>query len=83
MQVEYCFKLPKSRLKEVRDGLFPPHTNKPDVDNMVKFTLDACQGALFADDKNIIKTSGSKKFGKVAYTKITMSRVHGDGWVFA
>ena len=51
------------------------HIKKPDGDNILKFFLDAGNGILWNDDKQIVSLSGVKIFGENAKTVITIERV--------
>jgi Holliday junction resolvase RusA-like endonuclease len=39
----------------VRSGLSLYHTQKPDLDNLVKLVLDSCNGVVFGDDSQIVE----------------------------
>ena len=54
----------KSRLRKIltktaRAMLFAPI--KPDLDNMLKYVLDACSGCLYADDRQVVKIEAYKQ----------------------
>jgi len=54
----------KSRLRKVltkaaRAMLFAPI--KPDLDNLLKYTLDACSGVLYKDDRQVVKIEAYKQ----------------------
>ena len=50
-------------------GLLKPN-HKPDLDNLVKFTLDASNGILWHDDAQIIELSANEKYSKTPCTII-------------
>jgi len=51
------------------------HIKKPDCDNALKFFLDAGNGILWGDDKQIVSLSGIKIYGEKAKTVITIEKV--------
>lgn len=60
--VEYHMPIPKSYSKKrALKCLLGPHTNKPDLSNLVKFTEDTFNGMLWEDD-SIIAEIEAKKF---------------------
>lgn len=50
----------KKRLASL-DGIYYP-TTKPDLDNIVKCVFDACNGIIYADDKQIVDCKISKRY---------------------
>lgn len=63
MVVKYYVPVPKSftkrQLKELSEGrLFP--TKKPDVDNVLKAVMDALNGVLYWDDKQVVRVEVKK-----------------------
>ena len=59
------FPVPKSYSKKMRSecvtGLIKP-TVKPDIDNVVKAALDAMNGVVYADDKQVFEVIVSKRY---------------------
>ena len=49
-----------------------PHTKKPDIDNMIKYVLDALQGqnGYFVDDSQIIRIYAEKIYSDNPHTEI-------------
>ena len=49
-----------------------PHTKKPDIDNMIKFVLDALQGqnGYYLDDSQIIRIYAEKIYCEDPRTEI-------------
>lgn len=45
-----------------RDTARRNHINRPDLDNMVKFVLDAMQGVVYSNDSHIVSLSATKSF---------------------
>lgn len=48
---------------------------KPDLDNYVKSILDASNGLLFDDDKQVIEISAVKTYAKMPYAELTVEEV--------
>lgn len=51
------------------------HIKKPDCDNALKFFLDAGNGILWNDDKQVVSLTGVKIYGEKAKTVITIEKV--------
>ena len=49
-----------------------PHTKKPDIDNLIKFVLDALQGqnGFFLDDSQVIRLYAEKIYTDDPHTEI-------------
>lgn len=63
MYIEIYIAMPKSwsnRLKTTMNGT--SHTNKPDIDNIIKAILDSLNGLAYNDDKNICSIHVTKKW---------------------
>lgn len=72
-KVEILFEMPypASKLKKGSTAIdTQPHTKKPDIDNLVKFVLDACNGILWEDDKKIVAINAKKIYSLEPKTKI-------------
>ena len=54
----FYYKMPK-RMKTPQ-----PHTGRPDLDNLVKGVLDACQGVLWDNDSEIYCICADKKYAE-------------------
>jgi len=46
------------------------HTKKPDIDNLVKFIMDALNGVFWKDDSLIYRVDAYKIYGEMPYTQI-------------
>lgn len=42
----------------------PDHRNEPDLDNLVKTVLDACNGIVYTDDRQVVRLRAEKLFDK-------------------
>lgn len=66
----FSFERPKSHFnKGVLKESAPKHERK-DVDNLVKFVLDALNKKVYKDDSQIVKITASKQYSDVAKTDI-------------
>ena len=62
IEIIFYFKRPPSHIKKdlrLRKNAPEHHTAKPDIDNLVKFVLDALKG-FYIDDRQIIVLKASK-----------------------
>jgi len=50
----------------------PQHVKKPDVDNMVKFLKDVCNGILWHDDSQVNNLTARKEYGDTPRTVLTV-----------
>lgn len=46
-----------------------------DLDNLIKFVLDALKGAAYHDDAQVVQIISSKRYGQVAQTQVKISVV--------
>ena len=54
----------KKQMAALRQEMVP--TTKPDIDNTLKGILDACNGIVWADDKQVVKATVEKRYGVTA-----------------
>ena len=56
--------IPKCSLKKYAEYIHGtiPHVKKPDLDNLVKQVKDCCKGALWIDDRQVVKLTAVKKY---------------------
>ena len=52
-----------------------PHIDEPDIDNLVKFVLDALNGIFWKDDKFISKITASKMYGESPCTIVEIEEL--------
>lgn len=76
--IKFVFKRPKShygtgknilKLKEIAPD---KHINKPDIDNLLKFVMDALNGIYWHDDSQIFSVDASKFYGDVPLTEVAI-----------
>jgi len=49
------------------------HTQKPDLDNLVKFVKDCLNGVCWRDDSQVVSLIASKSWGPEGLTEISLS----------
>ena len=56
-----------------------PCTKKPDIDNLIKFVLDALQGdnGFFIDDSQVVSIFAEKEYSKLGSTEII---IENENW---
>ena len=76
--IEAVFQPPKSWGTAAKAGaLFGGgrgHFVKPDIDNIAKAAMDACNGIVWLDDCQVCELSASKRCGEKAMVVITVER---------
>lgn len=73
VSIFFFMAIPKATSKKKRKEMIAndiTHTKKPDLDNLVKFIFDNCNGILFNDDRQIIELKASKRYGEIPSTII-------------
>lgn len=55
---------------KLKEGVPNRVTNKPDIDNMIKYVLDACNEILWQDDKMVCEIQARKMYTKNPSTEI-------------
>jgi len=73
----FGFARPKSHFN--KKGLKPTapkyKASRPDLDNCVKFILDALNSKFFADDAQVVKTVAVKEYADVPNVTVTLSEI--------
>lgn len=65
----FVIKIPKSWSKKKKAKfLDQPHTQTPDVDNLIKFIFDSLNSRVFVDDSQIFKVEAMKMWGEKGKT---------------
>jgi Holliday junction resolvase RusA-like endonuclease len=61
LQVTFFMPIPNSISKKKQSLLMgQPHSKKPDIDNLLKYTLDCCKNILFLDDSQVFAINSRK-----------------------
>jgi len=71
----FTFSLPTSAAGAGAAKVEQGHICKPDVDNLIKFALDACNGVLYGDDKQVVEIYAKKVYGDVSSTFIEVTKI--------
>lgn len=69
----FVMPVPKSISAKKRDRMLSGdirHAGRPDLDNLIKFVLDAANGLLFLDDSQIFEIFAQKRYGAAPCTMI-------------
>lgn len=64
VRLTLAFYLPRPK-KHAKRGVFVPHTNKPDLDRLMRAVLDALTQVLYHDDKQVTEAIVGKYFADV------------------
>lgn len=78
ISIQFKFKHPKSHLKtngELRKSAPNLHVSKPDIDNLVKFVLDALNGRLYKDDSQIVSLKAVKQYSETSCIEISVEEI--------
>jgi len=67
LDIQFIFGRPKTHLSKNEEKFLLPkapveHTAKPDIDNLVKFYLDALNGHVYVDDSQFIQLIAGKRY---------------------
>ncbi len=68
LSIIYSLPIPKSYSKKKSQILI--HSKKPDIDNLIKHTLDVLSGLIIKDDALVYRLSAVKTYGKTPMTQI-------------
>ena len=67
MEMIFVFERPKSHAKLSNPPKYP---KRKDIDNLIKFVLDALNGKLYEDDCQVVSIKATKIYGDEAQTTI-------------
>ena len=76
LKIDVAFYFPKTKsisLKRWETLKGKPHVYRPDIDNLLKFVLDASAPILFREDCIIAEANCKKEYGEIARTEFTIS----------
>lgn len=59
------FRGPRSMLNLIDNNKMRSHMNKPDLDNLLKFVLDAMEGIVYANDSHITSINSTKSYDNI------------------
>ena len=71
LTVRVFFKLPKRTVKEKGDR----HTNRPDLDNIIKSIKDGLNGIAYEDDSQIVKIEATKQWASEDYVIVELEEL--------
>ena len=76
LTVEYHMPIPKSYSKRrAEEAFMGPHTNKPDLSNLIKFTEDALNGIVWEDDSLICEIEARKFYSDIPKTVFKIENI--------
>ncbi len=78
IHLEFYFGVPASSSKKKKREMLLgaiPYSKKPDVDNLIKLTLDAMNGIVFKDDSLVVKISAVKRYSGTPQTIIYINPI--------
>ena len=64
----------KRQLQQIEQGLLFP-AKRPDIDNLEKLIMDAFNGVVYDDDKQVIEKYSIKKYSKNPGTIVTVTEI--------
>ena len=79
LNMKFTFKRPKSHFRtgkfsgEMKPTAPVAHSKKPDIDNLIKFYMDAMTGKFYVDDSQVHKIKAMKLYGLENEVEITIS----------
>ena len=85
INIKFYMKRPKSHFRTgkfanyIKDKWIKlPHTKKPDIDNLIKFVLDALQGqnGYYLDDSQVVRLYAEKIYTDNPHTEIMILEEH-------
>jgi len=70
----FVFERPKSHYGKTLKATAPIcHTQRPDVDNLIKTVLDGLNGIAWNDDAQVVEVSGRKAWGDESVTNVRLT----------
>ncbi len=79
VHVDFYIKMPKSWSKKKTEKLANTYcSNNSDIDNYIKAILDALNGVLFIDDKQVVEIFARKIYSKQAYIFYKQEEIYGN-----
>ena len=79
VHVDFYIKMHKSWSKKKTEKLANTYcSNNSDIDNYIKAILDALNGVLFIDDKQVVEIFARKIYSKQAYIFYKQEEIYGN-----
>jgi Holliday junction resolvase RusA-like endonuclease len=79
VHVDFYIKMPKSWSKKKTEKLANTYcSNNSDIDNYIKAILDALNGVLFIDDRQVVEIFARKIYSKQAYIFYKQEEIYGN-----
>ncbi len=76
LDIVFTFKIPESSSMTKRAQLHnTPYIGACDTDNLLKYIMDVCTGALYTNDNIVTNISAKKVYGNEAKTAFTLSKL--------
>jgi Holliday junction resolvase RusA-like endonuclease len=72
IHVEVFFGMPFPASMSQKKRIGAEHTKKPDVDNMLKFLKDCCNGVVWHDDSQVVSVLASKAYSDKPSTQFIL-----------
>ena len=73
LEISFFMPIPKGLSKKKHSELKgKPHAKRPDLDNLLKMSLDSMLNVLFVDDSQVYEITASKLYSETPRTEITM-----------
>lgn len=80
IELRFFMKMPKGIGKKKTANLEGrPHTIRPDIDNLIKYYLDVCNGLLYNDDAQIYNIIATKIYCEEPRTEIIIRHGENNG----
>lgn len=78
MHITFCYKRPKNQYRTknkkliLKDDVPYYKSNKPDIDNLIKFYMDCMNGLVYKDDAQVVSINAQKVYGSKDYIHIKL-----------
>ena len=81
IELSYYLKRPKfhysgKKQEKLKANAPKRHTTKPDIDNLIKFTLDAMSKHFWYDDKQVISVIATKDYAEIGEKERTVVKIN-------
>lgn len=77
LDVLFYFPIPHPIRAKIKAKQGDMHSAKPCVFLLLNFLIHSCEGIFFADTRNVVHTSGLKRYDKEPRTVLTITELHG------